>query len=79
VHDGQWLDRAGSPLTGAASMTEKFRRPNYGTLEIELTVNDPKAYTRPWTIPLKQSLTLNTELLDYICLEKREGRLAPRR
>ncbi|HEY6343707.1 MAG TPA: hypothetical protein VIY49_19615 [Bryobacteraceae bacterium] len=67
--DGQWLDRAGSPLTSAASMTEKFRRPNYGTLEIELTVNDPKAYTRPWTIPLKQSLALNTELLDYICLE----------
>jgi hypothetical protein len=67
--DGQWLDRAGSPLTGAATMTERFRRPNYGTLEIELTVNDPKAYTRPWTIPLKQSIVLNTELLDYICLE----------
>src|SRR5215471_6797664 len=67
--DKNWLDRAGSPLTSAAKMTEKFRRPNYGTLEIELTVNDPEAYTKPWTIPLKQSLVLNTELLDYICLE----------
>jgi hypothetical protein len=67
--DGQWLDRAGSPLTSSAKMTEKLHRVNYGTIEIELTVNDPEAYTKPWTIPLKQSLILNTELLDYICLE----------
>ena len=67
--DGQWLDRAGSPLTGAARMTEKFRRVNYGTLSIELTVDDPKAYTKPWTIRLTQGLALDTELLDYICLE----------
>jgi hypothetical protein len=67
--DKQWLDRAGSPLTSAAKMTEKFHRPNYGTLEIELTVNDPEAYTKPWTISLKHSIVLNTELLDYICLE----------
>jgi hypothetical protein len=67
--DGQWLDRSGSPLTSAAKMTERFRRPNYGTLEIDLTVNDPKAYTKPWTIHLTQSIVLNSELLDYICLE----------
>ena len=67
--DGQWLDRWGSPLTDQAKMTEKFRRVNYGTLEIALTVDDPKAYTKPWTIQLSQSIALNTELLDYICLE----------
>ncbi|MBV9745929.1 MAG: hypothetical protein JO099_19370 [Acidobacteriia bacterium] len=67
--DGQWLDRAGSPLTSAAHTTEKFRRPNYGTLEIELTVDDPKAYTKPWTLRLTQGLALDTDLLDYICLE----------
>jgi hypothetical protein len=67
--EGQWLDRAGSPLTEAAKMTERIRRPNYGTLEIELTVDDPKAYTKPWTIQLNQAIILNTELLDYICLE----------
>ena len=67
--EGQWLDRAGSPLTESAKMTERIRRPNYGTLEIELTVDDPKAYTKPWTIQLSQSIILNTELLDYICLE----------
>jgi hypothetical protein len=67
--DGQWLDRSGSPLTEQAKMTERLRRVNYGTLEIDLTVDDPKAYTKPWTIHLTQSLALNTELLDYICLE----------
>jgi hypothetical protein len=67
--DGQWLDRSGSPLTSAARMTEKFRRVNYGTLQIEMTVTDLKAYTRPWTIQLNQHLVLDTDLLDYICLE----------
>jgi hypothetical protein len=67
--DGQWLDRSGSPLTEAAKITERFRRPNYGTLEIDLAINDPKAYTKPWSIHLTQSIVLNTELLDYICLE----------
>jgi hypothetical protein len=41
--DGHWLDRWGIPLTDKARMTEKFRRVNYGTLAIELSVNDPKA------------------------------------
>jgi hypothetical protein len=69
LNDGQWLDRAGSPLTSAAHITERFRRPNFGTLEIRMTVDDPKAYTKPWTIELTQRLAPDTELLDYICLE----------
>jgi hypothetical protein len=67
--DGQWLDRAGSPLTSAARMTERLHRVNFGTLDIGMTVDDPKAYTRPWTIQLTQHLAADTELLDYICLE----------
>jgi hypothetical protein len=67
--DGLWLDTGGSPLTEAARITERFRRVNYGTLEIELTIDDPKAYTKPWTIKVTQILAPDTELLDYICLE----------
>jgi hypothetical protein len=67
--DALWLDTGGSPLTDAARVTERFRRVNYGTLEIELTVDDPKAYTKPWTIRIRQILAPDTELLDYICLE----------
>jgi len=67
--DGLWLDTGGSPLTEAARITERFRRVNYGTLEIELTIDDPKAYTKPWAIHVIQILAPDTELLDYICLE----------
>jgi len=54
-------------MTEAAKMTEKFRRTNFGNLEIEVTVDDPKAYKRPWTIKLHQLLVPDTELLDYYC------------
>jgi hypothetical protein len=67
--DGLWLDRNGTPMTDAAKMTERFRRPNYGTLEIEITIDDPKAYTAPFTVHVKQTLALDTELVDSSCLE----------
>lgn len=67
--DGIWLDASGSPMTEAARTLEKFRRSRYGTLEIEITVDDSKAYTKPWTVKLTQPLVADTELLDYICLE----------
>jgi hypothetical protein len=67
--DGVWLDRNGSPLTDAAKITERWRRVNYGRMEIDITVDDPKAYTAPWTITLIHNLVLDTELIDYICTE----------
>src|SRR5688500_16516597 len=67
--DDGWLDVYGSPLTSAGKMTERFRRVNYGTLEIEITVDDPKAYTRPWTVTLNQRIMLDTELIEFVCLE----------
>ena len=67
--DGVWLDRNGSPLTDAAKVTERWRRVNYGRMEIDITVDDPKAYTAPWTITLIHNLVLDTELIDYICTE----------
>jgi hypothetical protein len=69
LRDGTWLDRKGSHMTDAAKITERFRRVNYGRLEIELTVDDLKAYTQPWTVTLNQNIVLNTELLDYYCLD----------
>jgi hypothetical protein len=70
--DDLWLDMAGSPLTGAAQVTERLRRPNYGTLQVEVTVNDPKAYTKPWTVQMDQSIVLNTDLLEDVCLENEQ-------
>ena len=65
--DEIWLDRKGSPLTSAARMTERFRRTNFGNLEISVTIDDPKAYTRPWTVKLHQVLVPDTDLLEYYC------------
>jgi hypothetical protein len=50
-------------------VTERFRRVDFGKLEIEVTVDDPKAYTRPWTVKLNHFIALDTALLDYFCLE----------
>ena len=60
-------------MTDAATMTERFRRVSFGKLDIEVTVNDPKAYTAPWTVTLHHSIVLDTELLDYICLENEKS------
>jgi hypothetical protein len=67
--DDQWLDAAGSPLTSAARVVERFHRPDYGHLRIEITVDDLKAYTRPWTVNIEQSIVLDTEMLDAVCWE----------
>ena len=67
--DDLWMDMAGTPLTGAATVIERFRRPNFGTLEIEAEVNDPKAYTRPWSFKMIDKIVLDTELIDEVCLE----------
>ena len=67
--DGQWLDVRGSQLTESARVTERYRRPNLGKLEIEVTVNDPKAYTKPWTVTIHQVAVFDTEMIDLICTD----------
>jgi hypothetical protein len=67
--DDLWLDAVGNPLTNAGRMTERIRRPNYGKLEVEITIDDSSVYTAPWTVKLNQPLVLDSELLDYYCLE----------
>jgi hypothetical protein len=69
LRDGLWLDRNGSPMTDAAKVTERFHRLNYGNMDIEVTVDDPKAYTKPWTVTFRQFIVLNTDFLEEACLE----------
>jgi hypothetical protein len=65
----EWLDIWGSPLTEAAKVTERFRRVSYGVLEIDVTIDDPKAYTKPFTVRVDQRIMLDTELIEFICNE----------
>jgi len=72
LRDGGWLDIMGHPLTDAAKLTERFRRPTFGTLEIDVTVDDPKAYTKPWTVRVNQRIVLDNELIEFICNENQQ-------
>jgi hypothetical protein len=67
--DGGWLDIIGSPLTDAATVTERFRRPTFGSMEIDITIEDPKAYTKPFTVRVNQQIMLDEELIEFVCLE----------
>jgi hypothetical protein len=64
-----WLDVNGSPYTDALKMIERFRRPNFGTLEIDITIDDPKAYTKPFTVRVNQRLMVDAEMIEFVCNE----------
>lgn len=71
--DGGWLDIFGSPLTDAARMTERWTRPTFGTIQIDVTIDDPKAYTKPFAVRVHHRLAVDglfdAELIEFICDE----------
>ncbi|HEY6346103.1 MAG TPA: hypothetical protein VIY49_31830 [Bryobacteraceae bacterium] len=73
LRDDTWIDWNGSVVTQAAKVREQMRRPDFGHLEIQVTVDDPKAYTKPWTVTLKQRIVVDAELIDEICLENEQS------
>ena len=68
--DEGWLDVRGSPLTSAGKLIERYRRPTYGSLEIEVTIDDPKAYTKPFTAKVNNRLLVDSQLIEFVCLDK---------
>jgi hypothetical protein len=68
-NDHGWVDNFGLPSTEVLRVTERFRRRDFGHLDLEITVDDSKAYTKPWTVKLPFRLLADTELLEYICNE----------
>jgi hypothetical protein len=74
--DDTWIDWNGSMITSVAKVEERIKRLDYGHLDIQVTVDDPKAYTKPWTVTLHQRIAINTELVDEVC---RENELSSKR
>jgi hypothetical protein len=72
VRDDTWIDWNGSILTEAARVREEIRRLDFGHLEVRVTVDDPRAYTEPWTVTLRQRIVVDAELIDEICLENEQ-------
>ena len=69
LRDDTWIDWNGSVVTESARVREEISRPDFGHLHIKVTVDDPKAYTRPWSVVLKQRIVVDAELIDEVCLE----------
>ena len=71
-NDKTWLDDRGHPHSDAMRVTERYRRPTLGRLEIEFTFDDPKAYTKPWTVLVPFELMPDQELIEHVCENERD-------
>jgi hypothetical protein len=67
INERTWLDDGGHPHSDALRITERFRRPNFGNIQIEVTIDDPKMYRKPWTAQVPWRYVADTELLDWVC------------
>ena len=72
-NDQTWLDDPGHPHTDAMHAIERFRRPDFGHLEIAITIDDPKAYTTPWTVTARFDLLPDTELIENLCDNEKDA------
>jgi hypothetical protein len=68
--DDVWLDVNGSPLTSSGKLVERFTRLNFGTLQIDVTIEDPKAYTEPFTVRVMQQIMPDAELFESVCEDR---------
>lgn len=68
-NDTVWLDNAGRPATEQLRVTERFVRRDFGHMDIEITIDDPKTYTRPWNVTQPLEFQADNELIEYICDE----------
>src|SRR6266852_1092001 len=66
-NDQSWLDIEGHPHTEALRITERFRRRDFGHMDFEMTIDDPKAFTRPFSLKIDKVLTPDTDLLESVC------------
>jgi len=64
-----WIDQLGKPSSEDFHVIERFRRKDFGHMEIQITIDDPKAYTRPWTVTEEVRLLPDAELMEFICNE----------
>jgi hypothetical protein len=66
-NDKSWLDVEGHPHTEALRITERYRRRDFGHMDLDMTIDDPKAFTRPFSLKIDQTFAADTDLLETIC------------
>ena len=72
IRDDMWLDINGSPVTESAKVTERLKRLSFGLMQIEISVNDPKAYTRPWSVTIEMAYQADTPMIEEICMDNEQ-------
>jgi len=72
-NDLGWLDVGGNPQTESLRLTERFRRPDFGHLELEVTFDDPKTFTKPFTLRMNKNYVADTEVLEDVCENERDS------
>jgi len=72
LNETTWLDDTGHPHSDALHIVERFRRTDFGHMELQVTIDDPKAYKKPWTARIGWELMVDTELLDWVCENEKD-------
>jgi hypothetical protein len=72
-NDQTWLDDSGHPNTEAMRTQERFRRTDFGHMTVEVVVDDPKAYTKPWSVTIPMELMPDTELIEDVCDNEKDA------
>ena len=67
INDKTWLDDGGHPHSADLHLVERFRRPDFGHMQVQVTIDDPKTYTKPWTATIPWEYVPDTDLLDWVC------------
>ena len=78
-NDRTSLDLGGHPHSEALRLTERFRRRDAGHIDLQVTIEDPKAYNRKWTLPVDLDLMADGELIEYICEDRSKPHLVGKR
>src|SRR5690606_11759334 len=73
IRDDMWLDIQGSPVTESARVTERLKRLNFGLMQVEIAVDDPKAYAKPWSVTIEMAYQPDTTMLEEICLDDEQN------
>ena len=73
-NDKTWLDAIGHPQSEALRIVERYRRRDFGHMDVEMTFDDPQMYTKPFTIKFTQELQADSDIFEYICNENEKDR-----
>jgi hypothetical protein len=73
-NDKTWLDAIGHPHSEALRLVERYRRRDFGHMDVEMTFDDPQMYTKPFTITFTNELLASSDVFEYVCNENEKDR-----